>query len=253
MLVSTILENLLNCEPESALSGAVVVPSGAGSSGFVASDSFMPPGFRPLFAASPPTGIFGVKERGLPPAGDADWKVGAFARLIPGGNLRPGILPPGELGLLLSGPPTGLLEVCMLPVETGWFPGKPGRNPCREGGAPCLERENAFIFACMSDVKPLALDAGTGLRAALTGPSGADEALMPGAEESLGLRSEGGFGDSSGDVLRSGCPSSALVIGSCDGVFAVGFSIVYCGPEAAAKAHGSCLRFASRERDREHW
>ena len=77
----------------------------------------------------------------------------------------------------------------------------------------------------MSDVKPLALLSITGLRAALTGPRGADEALMPGAEDSPEFRSEGAFGDSS-EVADSARPSSLLIVESCVGVLAVGFSIV---------------------------
>jgi hypothetical protein len=98
----------------------------------------------------------------------------------------------------------------MLPVDTGWF-GRPGLGPPTAFGAPCLESENAFIFACISDVNPLARVAGIGLRAALIGPSGADEALMPDAK-SLVFLSEGGLGDSSGAVGDLGCASSVVLV-----------------------------------------
>ena len=54
-------------------------------------------------------------------------------------------------------------------------------------GAPCRERWNAFIFACMSCGSPPALalerdGAGIGRRAALTLLSGADELAMEGTE-----------------------------------------------------------------------
>ncbi len=48
----------------------------------------------------------------------------------------------------------------------------------------------------MSDVRPLALDGGgPGLRAALVGPRGADEAFKGGAAVPVGLFKDGGFGD----------------------------------------------------------
>jgi hypothetical protein len=92
-------------------------------------------------------------------------------------------------------------------------------------GAPCLDSENAFILAAMSELRPLALVAGIGLRAALTGPSGADEALIP-VVKSLGFLREGGLGDSSGDVGDCCWPSWLAVIGAGEGVFALGLSIL---------------------------
>jgi hypothetical protein len=48
----------------------------------------------------------------------------------------------------------------------------------------------------MSDVKPLALEGGgAGRRAALSGPSGAEDALMLFRELSNEVRSDGGFGE----------------------------------------------------------
>lgn len=155
------------------------------------------------------------------------------------------MLPPGEPGVLLSGPLTGLVDCCMPPVLIWWLPGGPGLKPCAAFGVPCLDSENAFIFACISDVRPLALVVGTGLRAALTGPSGADEALIPGAGKSLEFRSEGGFGDSSGDGGDCGCPSSVTLVGPGEGVFAVGFSILQGGP--ATWAQEVCSMLASRK------
>lgn len=80
-------------------------------------------------------------------------------------------------------------------------------------------------MAAISELRPLALLGGIGLRAALTGPRGAEEALMP-AVKSLGFLREGGFGDSSGDVGDCCWPSSVVLIGAGEGVFALGFSIV---------------------------
>lgn len=53
-------------------------------------------------------------------------------------------------------------------------------NPPAWGlGAPCLDNEKAFIFACMSEFRPLArVGKGPGLLAAFVGPSGADEGLI---------------------------------------------------------------------------
>jgi hypothetical protein len=117
----------------------------------------------------------------------------------------------------------------MLPAETGLFPGRPGLKPCTAGGAPCRDSENAFILACISDVRPLALVAGIGRRAALTGPSGAEDALMVGAEESLGFRNEGGLGDSSGEPEDWGCTSSVPFVVFGDEVFAFGSTMMYGG------------------------
>ena len=67
------------------------------------------------------------------------------------------------------------------------------------GGAPCRDRWNAFIFACMSCGRPPALEAldmfdcgNAGLRAALTAPSGLDGLVMLlGIELSEGFRKDG--------------------------------------------------------------
>lgn len=60
-------------------------------------------------------------------------------------------------------------------------------------GAPCRDWENAFIFAAMSEVSPLAsAGGGPGRRAALIWPSGAEEAVMVfDAVPSFALRSDG--------------------------------------------------------------
>ena len=80
-------------------------------------------------------------------------------------------------------------------------------------------------MAAISELRPLALPCGTGLRAALTGPKGEDEALMPGVK-SLEFLREGGFGDNSGDVGDCGWPSLMALIGAGEGVFALGSSIL---------------------------
>lgn len=67
----------------------------------------------------------------------------------------------------------------------------PGRAACPAGGAPCRDREKAFILAWMSEGKPLDLmGAGAGLRAALTLPSGVEDWVIEGAWL---VRREGGF------------------------------------------------------------
>jgi hypothetical protein len=132
----------------------------------------------------------------------AELKVGAPGLLIPWGILKferpPAIAPLGVAGVLCDGipPVNGLLE-----LELGSLLAKFGRpwGPARRlwpGGAPCLDKEKAFILACMSDVKPLALDGGgPGRRAALSGPRGAEEGDMLLGELSKELRSDGGLGD----------------------------------------------------------
>lgn len=77
----------------------------------------------------------------------------------------------GEVGLAPTrGPPTtppGPPDGCGL------------RRDCVEGGAPCLDRENAFILAWKSEFRPLARPgSGPGLLAAFVGPRGAEEGLI---------------------------------------------------------------------------
>ena len=80
------------------------------------------------------------------------------------------------------------------PVECGCWPGRPGRPP--DGGGPCRDKEKAFIFACISEDRPLALDgAGAGRLAALTALSGLGEVFSVGREDSEGGRRDGGFGE----------------------------------------------------------
>jgi hypothetical protein len=63
-------------------------------------------------------------------------------------------------------------------------------------GAPCLDKENAFILAAMSDVSPLALvGGGAGRRAAFICPRGAEDGVMVlGNDPSVDVRREGGRG-----------------------------------------------------------
>jgi hypothetical protein len=70
-------------------------------------------------------------------------------------------------------------------------------------GAPCRDKEKAFILAAMSEVSSLARKGtGPGRRAALTCPRGAEEGVMVfGNDPSSGVRSEGGFG---GEVQSCG-------------------------------------------------
>jgi hypothetical protein len=91
---------------------------------------------------------------------------------------------------------------------------------------PCLDKEKAFILACMSDVKPLALDGGgPGRRAALSGPRGAEEAVMLFGELSKELRSDGGLGDvAAGEsvpadavALEGSADALSVILGSCAG------------------------------------
>lgn len=178
----------------------------------------------------------------------AGWKLGALGRFIPGGNLRAATPPLGDPGVLLNGPPIWLVDCCMLPVDAICVPGRPGLKPCTVGGVPCLDRENAFIFACMSEVRPLALVAGMGRRAAFTGPRGAEDALIVGAEESVGFRKEGGLGDSSGEPEDWEGTSSVPFVVFCTEVSAVGSSMVYGGLDTAAEAHVLCAMFASKDR-----
>lgn len=89
---------------------------------------------------------------------------------------------------------------------------------CAEGGgAPCLERENAFIFACMSEFSPLArLGSRPGLLAAFVGPRGADEGLIAEAIYPVCEVKDGGLETDSGELWEAlgeeaGCISSGLL------------------------------------------
>lgn len=79
-------------------------------------------------------------------------------------------------------------------------------------------------MAWISEVRPLALVAGTGRRAAFTGPKGADIGFIPGVK-SLAFRREGGFGESSCAGVGSGGTSSVVVIGGGEGLSVVGSSM----------------------------
>ena len=82
------------------------------------------------------------------------------------------------------------------------WPGSPPRIVCAEGGgAPCLERENAFIFAWISEFSPLArLGSGPGRLAAFVGPSGAEEGLIAEAIFPVWKLKDGGLETDCGEV-----------------------------------------------------
>jgi len=120
-----------------------------------------------------------------------DPKLGALGRFIPGGSLRLAAEEFGEEGAApVRGPPTK--------------PPGPGACPprifCAEGGgAPWRDRENAFIFAWISEFRPLArLGSGPGLLAAVVGPRGAEEGLMEKAILPPGELNDGGLETASG-------------------------------------------------------
>ena len=171
--------------------------------------------------------------RGLLPGADwEEFQLGACGLLTPGGILKaptpPIDAPFAGAGELLC---DGLVEV---PEFAELGRALAAARPCRPGtaerrlvpdGAPCRESEKAFIFACISFVRPLALEGGgPGRRAAFTGPSGAEELLRPELALSKEVRSEGGLGDvlgsdSAGDNLvglglsedtRSSSPASGV-------------------------------------------
>lgn len=66
-------------------------------------------------------------------------------------------------------------------------------------GAPCLDREKAFILAAMSEVSPLArVGGGPGRRAAFICPRGAEDGVIVFENDpSFAVRNEGGLG---GDI-----------------------------------------------------
>lgn len=101
-----------------------------------------------------------------------DPKLGALGRLRPPGNRRPAGEDVGEVG---EAPVRGRPRKPPGPADCC-----PPRIVCAEdGGAPCLDNENAFIFACISEFRPLARPGrGPGRLAALVGPRGAEEGLM---------------------------------------------------------------------------
>lgn len=108
----------------------------------------------------------------------------------------PAIGPPGELDVAIDdGTPPGNDPMGPLLELVGDSPCRPG-TPGRRLGAPCRDKEKAFILACISDVRPLALDGGgPGRRAAFSGPRGAEEAVMLGDEPSKDVRKDGGLGE----------------------------------------------------------
>jgi hypothetical protein len=179
-------------------------------------------------AAKPPIGGRGLIILGLPvPAGPGeDAKLGAFGRLRPPGNRRPAAAGGGEAGEApVRAPPTnppGPADCCA------------PRIFCAEGGAPCLDRENAFILACISEFRPLArLGSGAGLLAALVGPRGAEEGLMENDALPRGELKDGGLepdskddscGTSGADIDR--LPSGSLGISGEDDSWDVVSSMV---------------------------
>ena len=145
----------------------------------------------------------------------------------------PAIAPFGVVGVLFcdgtdpgSGPLWSELESLVVRLD-------------RPGGAPCLDNEKAFILACMSDDRPLALGGGgPGRRAAFSGPRGAEEAVMVFGELSKEVRSDGGLGEvvaggsAGADVggLEGLVGALSILLGSCAGrtrgLSCVGSSIV---------------------------
>jgi hypothetical protein len=108
--------------------------------------------------------------------------------------------PRGDVGASVCGPVPGATvpgakapEGMTLFVDTVW-PG-PGSGRIFCAGAPCLDREKAFILAAISEVSPLArVGGGPGRRAALIWPRGAEDRLMGFEYElSLAARNEGGL------------------------------------------------------------
>jgi hypothetical protein len=86
-------------------------------------------------------------------------------------------------------------------------------RPCLfcPGGGPCLDNENAFIRAAMSELSPLALAGrGPGLRAAFVGPRGLEEEVMfaDGGLEELVLFRVGAFLEASGEDGDEVCGES---------------------------------------------
>lgn len=107
----------------------------------------------------------------------------------------------------MTGPPMG--DVGVICPIAGELP-MAGRTP---GGVPCLDRWNAFIFACIScgsPPPPRPVDIEGGFRASVTMPSGRDEAVMMLRPcGSVEARSEGG--------ILGGCAASCEgAEGSCE-------------------------------------
>ena len=107
-------------------------------------------------------------------------------------------------------------------VEPGWAGLLMGILRLCGGGAPCLERWNAFILACMSCGRPPPLadrdgGGGPGLRAALTAPSGFDDADIV-VVASTEVRKAGSLGGEGlgGDVDGTG----GRALGGDDGMLA---------------------------------
>ena len=106
--------------------------------------------------------------------------------------------------VLVAPPGANPAEVGSRPVDVDWAEVLAGMRRFCVGGAPCLERWKAFILACISCGRPPPLEdsdgGGPGLRAALTAPSGVDDAVMfdvGGTSEEVrreGILSEGGLG-----------------------------------------------------------
>ena len=111
-----------------------------------------------------------------------------------GGSLRLEAAELGDDGVPpAKGPPVNAPPGCwVVNPPAGFF----------EGGAPCRDSENAFIFACISEFNPLArCGSGPGRLAAFVGPSGAEEGLIVDAMLALCVFSDGGWGGDCGAGL----------------------------------------------------
>jgi hypothetical protein len=98
----------------------------------------------------------------------------------------------------------------------------------------------------MSEVRPLALEGrGPGRRAALSGPRGAEEAVMLFGELSKEVRSDGGFGDvvagESVDVNAGELEGSANVLSLSFGSCAGGTGGLSCSGSSIVPDSGICL------------
>lgn len=105
----------------------------------------------------------------------------------------------------------------------------PGGDRTLCDGAPCRDKEKAFILAAMSDVSPLArTGGGAGRRAAFIWPKGAEDWVMVlESDPSTGKRSEGGLGGDTqfcGDCV-GGNPEASIRLSPsehCDSAFSDG-------------------------------
>lgn len=149
---------------------------------------------------------------------------------IPPARQPPGVDPVGEARAPFSCPEPGVVPGAE-PLESDSAGGAPGMRRFGAAGVPCLDRWKAFILACMSSGRPPALtpdkDGGAiGRRAALSVPSGVDDAVIEaavgGSEEERRGGSRGGVeeesdgecGDGSGEVCGESDRTEAVAVGS---------------------------------------